>query len=177
MKEIRRVVTGHDESGRSVFIMDGPPPVSVTPGKAGVTVTELWETHSAPADNRGRSEATDHPFRLQPSSNGSVFRIVEYQPDKIRAAGNHNEQFRDMNAATARDTTARHFGFHKTDTTDYAIVLDGEIYALMDDGEVLLKAGDILIQRGTNHAWSNRSEHPVRIAFVLLDAHPVLGRS
>jgi uncharacterized cupin superfamily protein len=64
----------------------------------------------------------------------------------------------------------RHPGFHKTDTIDYAIVLSGEIYALMDDGEVLLKAGDVLIQRGTNHAWSNRSDQPCRIAISSHDA-------
>ena len=67
----------------------------------------------------------------------------------------------------------RHPGFHKTDTIDYAIVLSGEIYALMDEGEVLLKAGDVLIQRGTNHAWSNRTEEPCCVAFVLIDAEPV----
>ena len=67
----------------------------------------------------------------------------------------------------------RHPGFHKTDTIDYAIVLSGEIYALMDEGEVLLKAGDVLIQRGTNHAWSNRTEQPCCIAFVLIDAKPL----
>ena len=67
----------------------------------------------------------------------------------------------------------RHPGFHKTDTIDYAIVLSGEIYALMDEGEVLLKAGDVLVQRGTNHAWSNRTEAPCCIAFVLIDAEPV----
>ena len=67
----------------------------------------------------------------------------------------------------------RHPGFHKTATIDYAIVLSGEIYALMDEGEVLLKAGDVLVQRGTNHAWSNRTEQPCCIAFVLIDAEPV----
>ena len=73
----------------------------------------------------------------------------------------------------ARLANKRHPGFHKTDTIDYAIVLSGEIYALMDEGEVLLKAGDVLIQRGTNHAWSNRTEQPCCIAFVLIDAEPV----
>ena len=67
----------------------------------------------------------------------------------------------------------RHPGFHKTDSIDYAIVLSGEIWALMDEGEVLLKAGDVLIQRGTNHAWSNRTEQPCCVAFVLIDAKPV----
>ncbi len=67
----------------------------------------------------------------------------------------------------------RHPGFHKTASLDYAIVLSGEIYALLDEGEVLLRAGDVLIQRGTNHAWSNRTGEPARVAFVLIDAHPL----
>ena len=67
----------------------------------------------------------------------------------------------------------RHPGFHKTNSVDYAIVLSGEIYALMDEGEVLLRAGDVLVQRGTNHAWSNRTDEPARLAFVLIDAEPV----
>ena len=68
---------------------------------------------------------------------------------------------------------SRHPGMHKTSTVDYAIVLSGEIYALMDEGEVLLAAGDVLIQRGTNHAWSNRTDAPAYVAFVLIDAEPV----
>ena len=75
-------------------------------------------------------------------------------------------------AATDRNNP-RHAGFHKTATIDYAIVLSGEIYAMMDDGEVLLKAGDVLIQRGTNHAWSNCTNETAVVAFVLIDAEPV----
>ena len=68
---------------------------------------------------------------------------------------------------------ARHAGFHKTDTIDYAIVIEGEIVALMDEGEKLMKQGDVLIQRGTNHAWANRTDKPARVAFILIDAKPV----
>ena len=75
-------------------------------------------------------------------------------------------------AATDRNNP-RHPGFHKTATIDYAIVLSGEIFAMMDDGEVLLLAGDVLIQRGTNHAWSNRTDETAVVAFVLIDAEPV----
>jgi hypothetical protein len=74
----------------------------------------------------------------------------------------------------ARDkNNPRHPGFHKTDTIDYAIVLSGEIWAMMDEGETLLKQGDVLVQRGTNHAWSNRTNEPAILAFVLIDADPV----
>jgi uncharacterized cupin superfamily protein len=75
-----------------------------------------------------------------------------------------------MGAQAAPREKRRHPGMHRTRTLDYAIVLSGEIYAVLDEGEVLLEAGDVLVQRGTNHAWSNRSERPCRIAFVLVDA-------
>jgi hypothetical protein len=176
-RPIRRVVTGHDASGKSVFVMDGAAPhvYCRTPGSA--VVTDLWETRGTPADNRGSDEVTDHPFRLHPPKNGSIFRIIEYPPDKVRlAALTREEAMGDdgpgRHAATDR-SNPRHAGFHKTNSIDYAIVLSGEIYALMDEGEVLLKAGDVLIQRGTNHAWSNRTDAPAYLAFVLIDAEPL----
>jgi quercetin dioxygenase-like cupin family protein len=174
---IRRVVTGHNAAGRSVFVMDGAAPhvYSRSPGSA--VVTELWETRAAPADNRGSAEVTDHAFRLLPPKNGTVFRIIEYPPDKQRLAALEAQR------ASADDGSGhgvafdrgspRHPGFHKTASVDYAIVLSGEIHALVDEGEVLLKAGDVLIQRGTNHAWSNRTDQPATLAFVLIDAEPV----
>jgi hypothetical protein len=141
---------------------------------AGVTVTELWETRSAPADNSGRDEVTDHPPRLLPPKNGSNFRIIEYPPDRLRGSSDQSRHFSTIGAAGAHDRdNQRHFAFHKTATTDYAILLAGEIYAMMDEGEILMKPGDVLIQRGTNHAWSNRTDEPAYIAFVLIDADPV----
>jgi quercetin dioxygenase-like cupin family protein len=174
-RTFRRAVTGHDRNGKSIFIMDGTVPITARPGGAGVAVTELWKTFSSPADNTGSEETTGKQFQLLPTKNGSVFRIVEYQPDSLRSKADHVAQFRDMDAPEARDVAARHFGFHRTNTIDFAIVLSGEIYALMDEGEVLLNAGDVLVQRGTNHAWSNRTNEPVRIAFVLIDALPAVG--
>jgi mannose-6-phosphate isomerase-like protein (cupin superfamily) len=176
-KPIRRVVTGHDAAGRSVFIMDKPAPhvYSRSPGSA--VVTELWETRAMPADNRGNAEVTDRPFRLAPPRNGTVFRIIEYPPDRQRLAALERQRAGaddgSGHGAAFDRSSPRHPGFHKTSSVDYAIVLSGEIYALMDEGEVLLRAGDVLIQRGTNHAWSNRSEEPAHLAFVLVDAEAV----
>ena len=85
-KPIRRVVTGHDAAGRSVFVMDGPAPHVYCRSPGSAVVTELWETRATPADNRGNAEVTDHAFRLAPPKNGSVFRIIEYPPDSQRLA-------------------------------------------------------------------------------------------
>jgi len=177
-KPIRRIVTGHDDKGRSVFIADGAAPKVEQRRSGGATVTELWETRSAPASNAGNEDPTDHPYRLPPPPNGTVFRIIEYPPDSIRVAA-----LRERGAEHAQDAASdgyvrdvqhqRHPGFHKTASVDYAIILSGEIHALMDEGEVLLKTGDVLIQRGTNHAWSNRTDEPCTVAFVLIDAEPL----
>jgi naringenin degradation protein FdeH len=176
-KPIRRVVTGHNSRGKSVFVADGPSPHVFSRGTGSVAVTELWETRGCPADNRGHADAIDHPFRLPPPKNGSVFRIIEYPPDQQRLAALARERDGPDDGSGRREASdrgnPRHPGFHKTSSVDYAIVLSGEIYALMDEGEVLLKSGDVLIQRGTNHAWSNRTDEPAYLAFVLIDAEPV----
>src|SRR5262249_35855508 len=130
-----------------------------------------------PADNGGDAEATDHPFRLAPPENGTVFRVIEYPPDRQRPVAPERERASADDgpghvAAVGRGPP-RHPGFPKTNSADYAIVLAGEIYALRDRGEVLLKTGDVLVQRGTNHAWSNRGDESAHVAFVLIDAEPV----
>ncbi len=175
-KQIRRVVTGHNAAGNSVFIIDAPTPHVFSRTKGSAIVHELWETAATPADNRGSADAIARGHRLPPPQNGSVFRVIEYPPDSERLAAIAREHALpdDSGRAEATDRNSpRHPGFHKTDTIDYAIVLSGEIFAMMDDGEVLLKAGDVLIQRGTNHAWSNRTAEPAVVAFVLIDAEPL----
>jgi hypothetical protein len=176
-KAIRRVVTGHNVAGRSVFIADGPAPHVFTRGPGGVAVTDLWMTRATPADNTGDADPVGAAFQIPPPQHGSVFRIVEYPPDAQRVAALRQTQPQHGTPTHGDDAlyrpNARHPGFHKTDTIDYAIVLSGEIYALMDEGEVLLRPGDVLVQRGTSHAWSNRTDAPAVLAFVLIDAHPV----
>lgn len=174
--QFRRVVTGHDAAGKSIFVADAPTPHVFSRTKGSAIVHELWETTQTPADNRGNVDAIARGHRLQPPPNGSVFRIIEYPPDTERLAAIAREHAlpddTGRTAATDRNNP-RHPGFHKTATVDYAIVLSGEIYAMMDEGEVLLQAGDVLVQRGTNHAWSNRTGEPAVLAFVLIDAEPV----
>ena len=176
-RPIRRVVTGHNAQGKSTFIIDAACPHVFQRSPGSAVVTELWQTRGAPADNRGNADAIDHPFRLPPPENGTALRIIAYPPDKERlGALNKERSAADAGAgrAAALDySNPRHPGFHKTASVDYAIVLSGEIFALMDEGEVRLTAGDVLIQRGTNHAWSNRSDEPAVLAFVLVDAEPL----
>jgi mannose-6-phosphate isomerase-like protein (cupin superfamily) len=176
-KPVRRVVSGHDAEGKSVFILQDQAPRTYSRGPGSAIITELWETRACPADNRGDEDVTDHPYRLPPPKNGSVFRVIDYPPDKQRLAALERERTGHDDGsgrgALLDRGSPRHPGFHKTSSVDYVIVLSGEIYALMDQGEVLLKPGDVLIQRGTNHAWSNRGDEPARLAFVLVDATPL----
>jgi quercetin dioxygenase-like cupin family protein len=176
-RPFRRVVTGHNAKGQSIFIMDGPAPVVRSRGTGATASTEFWETRETPADNGGSDDPTlKQDGKVPPPKHGSKFRVVEYPPDSQRVAAlRAPDSTHDAKAeGYVRDlANKRHPGFHKTDSIDYAIVLSGEIWALMDEGEVLLKAGDVLVQRGTNHAWSNRTEEPCCVAFVLIDANPV----
>jgi mannose-6-phosphate isomerase-like protein (cupin superfamily) len=175
-KQVRRVVTGHNSAGRSVFVIDSVTPHVFSRTKGSAIVHELWETAATPADNHGNADAIARGSRLPPPKNGSVFRVIEYPPDSERLSAIEREHALpdDSGRAAASDrNNPRHAGFHKTATIDYAIVLSGEIYAMMDEGEVLLKAGNVLVQRGTNHAWSNRTSEVAVLAFVLIDAEPV----
>ena len=178
IEPIRRVVTGHDARGRSVIVSDGPSPHVLTiPGRTDFGLTNLWITDGAPASNTGNADAAARPVVLEPPRNGTIFRIVEFPPDRAPGGFDRGAAFKAMGAGHAMDPDAsRHPGMHKTDTVDYALVLSGEIWALMDDGETLLRAGDTLVQRGTNHAWSNRSERPCLVAFILVSASRLAGQ-
>jgi mannose-6-phosphate isomerase-like protein (cupin superfamily) len=174
-KTVRRLVTGHDENGKSKIIMDGPPGNVLVMEKMGnLTVMDLWETTEAPADNTGDKDNADRPVHLEPAPTGSIFRVVDFPPDadwKDGAVG--AEAFAELQAAHAADGDAADPAMHKTDSVDYAMVLDGEIWAIMDTEERLMKAGDVLIQRGTNHGWANRTDKFCRMMFVLCGATPV----
>ncbi len=174
-KPVRRLVTGHNSDGKSVFLMDSDAPCVLVMDKMGdLTVTDLWETMDSPAENKGEKDNTDRPVHLEPVANGTVFRVVDFPPDSAWKDGaNGAEAFDQLQASHAAAGDHSDPAMHRTDTVDYAMVLDGEIYAVMDTEERLMKAGDVLIQRGTTHAWANKTDRFCRMMFVLCDAHPV----
>ena len=170
---IRRVVTGHDSQGLSRIAQDGPSPfVLATNGGAGPVVTDLWKTFGTPADNHTGQEPCAG-ITLAPPARGTILRTVQFPPDSSYMADwDEHAAFAAMGhrfggAETRKGSTV---GMHRTPSLDYAIVLSGEIWAVMDQGETLLRAGDVLVQRGTNHGWSNRGTAPALLAFVLIDA-------
>lgn len=171
---IRRVVTGHDENGKAVVVSDArATSILKRSSRPGVTMTNLWQTSESPADFNGPLETVDGPFLLAPPSRGTVFRIIEFLPEDpdVTRTLDGKTAFAEMGAGHNVVENARHPFMHRTDTVDYAVILSGSITMLMDDAEddVEFNAGDVLIQRGTNHAWSNRGDAPCRIMFVLVD--------
>ncbi|HEY6982754.1 cupin domain-containing protein [Reyranella sp.] len=175
VQRIRRVVTGHDKDGRSIFIMDGEAPnVLEMKSMPGVALTDLWRTKTSPASNTRNGDAAAGKIKLEPPQEGTILRIVEFPPDSAwRDAADAKAAFASIGASGAPDHGSADAMMHCTATVDYVIVLSGEIYAIMDKGEKLLKQGDILVQRGTNHSWSVRTKEPCVIAAILVGAQPV----
>lgn len=168
-KRIRRVVTGHDRSGKAVVILDGAPKRVVTP-PGGITDTLLWVTETTPAVFLDK-DGGDRDVGIPPPVTGSIFRVVEFAPEKDSAPDDGTAlQSRIGGHAPAGAAKPRHPGMHRTRSIDYAIVMEGEIDMLVDEGEVHLRAGDVLVQQGTNHAWVNRGDKPCVVAFILIGA-------
>ena len=170
---VRRVLTGDDADGRSSIIEDGPTPaVRTVPERPGYRVSNIWRTGAAPAPVGAADSISEHKG-IAPPAGGTVLRIIDFPPEpkdpqelKRMLAATFGNMYRDAQHAPRNN---EHPGMHRTDTVDYALVLEGEMVAIMDKDKTLLRAGDVLIQRGTNHAWANRSGKAARIAFVLVD--------
>ncbi len=174
VERIRRVVTGHDRDGKSIFIVDGKAPnILEMKSMPGVALTDLWRTTTSPALNSGNKDAAAGRIKLEPPGDGTILRIVEFPPDAAwRKTADAKAAFASIGAGGAPDHESGDPMMHTTATVDYIIVLKGEIYAILDKGEKLLKQGDILVQRGTNHSWSVRGEEPCVIAAILVSAKP-----
>src|SRR5438445_1456363 len=140
-QKVRRLVTGHDEDGKSMFLIDGiSPNVKEMESMPGLALTDLWETTGTPASNTGNADAAARPVRLEPPKNGTILRIVEFPPDSAwRADADAAAAFASIGAGHAKDKSNADPMMHKTATVDYIIVLKGEIHAIMEAGETLLK--------------------------------------
>jgi mannose-6-phosphate isomerase-like protein (cupin superfamily) len=168
MRSTRRIVTGHDSRGKAVVLFDDAATARQR-GSNGVTL--FWVTSESPVDTAGAADRAQTPVGVPPPNNGTVFRVVDFDPASPHTAPvDHIEILRAMGIDPATQGYARHANTHRTRTIDYAIVLDGEIDMLLDDSEIHVKAGDVLVQQATNHAWVNNGTKPCRIAFILIDA-------
>lgn len=170
MKPVRRVVTGH-RAGKGVVLFDGPAPNARLRQASGLVSTLLWLTDETPADITRDDDRSLREIGVPPPAGGSVFRIVDFPPEQ--GARSRDEILREMGINPGG--AARHHAMHRTRSIDYAVVLDGEIDMLLEDSQVHLRAGDVLVQQGTDHAWVNRGAVSCRIAFVLIEAKAFPG--
>jgi mannose-6-phosphate isomerase-like protein (cupin superfamily) len=150
MSKVRRIVTGFNDEGKSIILMDAEA-TNHRDHSPGVRTTEIWDTETTPADNARFKDGGNREFTLEPPESGTLFRYAEFAPGE----GVDNPFM------------------HTTNTVDYIVIVTGEIYCVMEEGEVLMKAGDSLVQQGTNHAWVNRSDKPCVFAAVMVSANPL----
>jgi len=167
-RPLRRVITGHDENGRSVVIAEKPP------SDFG-TLHSMWVTDGAPASVAVEDAVEGRRVKLEPPPYGSHFMLFRVEPDdpaldtaelRARAASG----FESVGAGHCQPDTSRHPRMHETGTIDYIIVLEGEVTLLLDEDEVDLEPFDVVIQRGTNHAWISRNGQSALLAAILIDA-------
>lgn len=176
LKPVRRIVTGHDAAGKAIVSEAGPLPTVVPIEKIpGTVFHEIWSTSATPAPVGNGADPTLGPLVLPPPRHGSRIRIVDIPPDTdeflAQGAARMKDAFTQIGDAAASTVKANspHPLMHRTESVDYGIVLEGAMTLVLDDSEVPLAQGDIVVQRGTNHAWANRSGAMCRMLFVLLD--------
>ena len=170
---MRRVITGHDKNGKSIVVLDGPPARSIGEDVGGLF--ELWNTDGNIINTQDNIDRADDEIILSPPSNGSKFRYFQINPtpegipmdimQDIAA-----DAFEKIGAAHHRIDTTKHPAMHKTDTIDYIILLKGNVTLILDEEEVRLEPHDVVVQRGTNHAWRNNGNEPALFIAVLIDS-------
>ncbi|MCC6006090.1 MAG: cupin domain-containing protein [Rhodobacteraceae bacterium] len=170
---MRRIVTGNDASGRSRILSDARTPHVIRSGP-GRALIDMWSTHALGPD-LSVEDGADRHLRLEPPEGGTVFRVFQLAPragnsDPDDAERSAAEAFARMEASHLRVDTTRHPGMHKSPTLDYIMLLRGRVKMLLDDDETVLEPFDVVIQRGTNHAWVNLSDEPALLMAVLMDA-------
>lgn len=173
---IHRVVTGHDAHGRAIVASDGPlPHVAEIAAIPGTVFHEVWATQGTPAPVDNGADPTTGPLMLPPPQLGTRIRFVDIPPDTddllAHGAARMKDAFAQIGDAAASTVTSRspHPLMHRTESVDYGVVIAGELTLVLDDSEVQLRPGSVVVQRGTNHAWANRSGQPCRMLFVLID--------
>ncbi len=168
--EVRRVVTKIDAARKAVVMFDAK--VQLTSLRSPNPASEMWVTESSPPDFSWTGDRGKTKVGLVPPKNGTIFRIVDFVPttQKIESMDINTMMKVVGDHAPAKGLAPRHPMMHRTRSVDYAIIMSGEIDMLLDDTEVHLEAGDVVVQQATNHAWVNRSGKPCRVAFILMDS-------
>ena len=170
---MRRIVTGHNNEGRSVISIDGPPARSI--GEEAGGLFEIWNTDGSGFDTKTKEDRADIDIKLSPVKSGTKFRYFQINPTPEGVPWEvlqdlAAEAFDRIGAAHHRIDTSKHPAMHKTETIDYIILLKGDVSLLLDEEEVRLEPFDTVVQRGTNHAWVNHGDEPALLIAVLIDS-------
>ena len=170
---MRRIVTGHNEKGKSIITLDGPPARSIGEDVGGLF--ELWNTDGEEVISTDNLDRADQEIILSPPSGGTKFRYFQINPipegipeDVMQEMA--AEAFEKIGAAHHRIDTSKHPAMHKTETIDYIILLKGDVTLILDEEEIDLEPFDVVVQRGTNHAWVNNGTEPALLIAVLVDS-------
>ena len=169
---MRRIITGHNQDGKSIVTLDGPPARSIGEDVGGLF--ELWNTDGSDIISTDEIDRADEDILLSPPNGGTKFRYFQINPlpegvpdammQEIAA-----DAFEKIGAAHHRVDTTKHPAMHKTETIDYIILLKGDVTLILDEEEIDLKPFDVVVQRGTNHAWVNNGSEPALLIAVLID--------
>ena len=168
--DIHRVITGFDADNKSTTLFDSRLTLDV--GKSGTAGAVLWITDSYPL-GIAQQDTAQRPIGIPPPANGTVLRVVEFPPvdaDRLAKLDTNFMMKIVGDNAPARGVPVSNPMMHRTRTIDYAIIMSGEIDMMLDDKTVHLKAGDVVVQQATNHAWLNHGTEPCRVIFVLMDS-------
>ena len=171
---MRRIITGHNQNGKSIITLDGPPARSIGEDVGGLF--EIWNTDGSDIISTDEIDRADEDILLSPPSGGTKFRYFQINPlpegvpdammQEIAA-----DAFEKIGAAHYRVDTKKHPAMHKTETIDYIILLQGDVTLILDEEEIDLKPFDVVVQRGTNHAWVNNGDEPALLIAVLIDSN------
>ena len=171
---MRRIITGHNQHGKSIITLDGPPARSIGEDVGGLF--EVWNTDGSDIISTDEIDRADEDILLSPPSGGTKFRYFQINPlpegvpdammQEIAA-----DAFEKIGAAHHRVDTKKHPAMHKTETIDYIILLQGDVTLILDEEEIDLKPFDVVVQRGTNHAWVNNGDIPALLIAVLIDSN------
>ena len=170
---MRRIITGHNEKGKSIITLDGPPACSIGEDVGGLY--ELWNTDGEEINSTDKEDRADQDIILSPPKGGTKFRYFQINPtpegvpieilNEMAA-----DAFEKIKASHCRVDVSRHPAMHKTDSIDYIILLKGDVTLVLDEEEIDLKPFDTVVQRGTNHAWRNNGNEPALFIAVLIDS-------
>ncbi len=171
---MRRIITGHNQHGKSIITLDGPPARSIGEDVGGLF--EVWNTDGSDIISTDEIDRADEDILLSPPSGGTKFRYFQINPlpkgvpdammQEIAA-----DAFEKIGAAHHRVDTKKHPAMHKTETIDYIILLQGDVTLILDEEEIDLKPFDVVVQRGTNHAWVNNGDKPALLIAILIDSN------